>query len=128
MLKSVRERSVRLDTSGVLVQIEIGAEMKLLGIVILLLAVLSLAFAVLAHSELRAAATAATPPTPNAMPLNRIVGPELFDPGQIGLKPAELAGRAMNRIYAIGAASLVLFGLGAIVLMSSRRPIKRSEE
>ncbi len=79
-------------------------------------------FAVLADSELHTAATAATPPSPDSMPLTKIVGPELFDTENAATKPAELASMAFNRIYIIGGASLVSLALGGLLLMTKQTP------
>lgn len=98
------------------------AVMKLLGACVLLIGLGMMVFAVGAYSELRAAATSVTPPSPEAMPLTRIVGPELFDTAKAGTKPAELASMAMNRIYMIGGASLVLLAVGALLLVLKQSP------
>lgn len=73
-------------------------------------------FAVLAYLELRTAATAATPPSPDSMTLTKIVGPELFDTENSATEPAELASKAFNRIYIIGGASFGTLALGAFLL------------
>ena len=110
---------------------QIETVMKILGVLALLIGLVTMIFAVLADSELRTAATAATPPSPDSLPLTRIVAPELFDAGKSAIKPAELASMALNRIYAIGGASLVSLALGALLLMIKQTPeslVMRHEE
>lgn len=96
--------------------------MKIFGVFAVLIGLAMMIFAALAYSELHSAATAATPPSPESMPLTKIVGPELFDPEHAATKPAELASIAINRIYVIGGASLVSLALGALLLMIKQTP------
>ncbi|MEO1529472.1 MAG: hypothetical protein AAFX06_28960 [Planctomycetota bacterium] len=77
-------------------------------------------FAGLAYSELHNAATSETPPTANEMPMTKIVGPELFDPGNAGGRPSDLAQIAFNRIYAIGGGGIVLVILPILFVLMPR--------
>ena len=101
---------------------EIETGMKIFGAFALLIGLVLMIFAVLAYSELHTAATAAKPPSPDSMPLTKIVGPELFDPEHAATKPTELASMAFNRIYIIGGASLVSLALGVLLLMTKQTP------
>jgi hypothetical protein len=96
--------------------------MKILGAFALLVCLVMMIFTVLAYSELRTAATSVTPPSPDSMPLTRIVGPELFDTGNAVIKPAELASMAFNRIYIILGASLFSLVLGTLLLVLAKSP------
>jgi len=93
--------------------------MKFLGAVAVLLGLSILGFAVMAHVELHAAATSPEAPVAEEMPLTRIVCPELFDPGNAGVKPAELARMAFNRIYMIGGGGLLAATLGGLLFALS---------
>lgn len=91
--------------------------MKIVGALALLLGLLMLVFAVMAYSELNAAATSETPPPVESMRLTKIVAPELFDQDNASAKPATLARIAFGRIYMIGGGSLVLAMAGVLVLV-----------
>lgn len=96
--------------------------MKIFGTFAVLIGLVMMIFAVLAYSELHTAATAAMPPSPDSIPLTKIVGPELFDPEHAATSPAELASMAFNRIYIIGGASLLPLALGVLLLMNKQVP------
>jgi hypothetical protein len=101
---------------------EIETAMKIFGAFALLIGLVMMIFAVFAYSELHSAATAATTPSPDSMPLTKIVGPELFDPEHAATRPAELASMAFNRIYIIGGVSLISLALGVLQLMTKQTP------
>ena len=89
---------------------------KLVGTFALVLGVVLVIFAGMAYFELHSAATSEKAPAADSMPLTRVVGPELFDPGKAGMQPAELAAMAFNRIYAIGGGGILLAVLGVVAL------------
>ena len=89
---------------------------KGLGALVVLLGLAMLIFAGMAYFELHAAATSETPPSSDSMPLTKIVGPEFFDPGNVGTKPAELARKTFNRIYTIAGCGIVAAILGVLTL------------
>jgi hypothetical protein len=91
--------------------------MKILGSFALLLGLGLFLFAILSYSELRTAATSENAPAVDAMPLTRIVGPELFDPDHVQTKPAVLASIALNRIFMIGGSSFFFVMLGVLLLV-----------
>jgi len=95
--------------------------MKILVAVIVLAGVAGMIFSTMAYMELRGASTAASLPSQDAMPLTKLVGPELFDPSMASKRPSELASLAFNRIYMIGGGSLLLLVIGAMLLLK-RRP------
>lgn len=90
--------------------------MKGLGACAVLLGLVLLIFAGMAYWELRDAATSETVPSVDSLPLTKIVGPELFNPGNAGTKPAALARTTFNRIYAIGGGGIVLAIAGVLIL------------
>ncbi|MEZ6133791.1 MAG: hypothetical protein R3C53_02665 [Pirellulaceae bacterium] len=96
--------------------------MKIIGGFAVLISLAMMIFAALAYSEMHTAATAVTPPSPDAMPLTKIVGPELFEPANTAAKPAELASMTFTRIYIIGGASLVPLALGILLLITRQTP------
>lgn len=91
--------------------------MKTLGAIVFLVGLATLAFAFAAYSELSAAATSATPPMPDAMPLTRIVGPELFVPGPPAKKPSELASLVFTRLYIVAGVALLFLAFGVRLLL-----------
>ena len=97
-------------------------DMKIIGVLALLIGVLMIVFAGLAYLELHAAASGEVPPSPDAMPLTKIVGPELFDPELASSHPSDLAGIAFKRIYIVGGASFGSFALGVCLLLAMRNP------
>ena len=97
-------------------------DMKIIGVLALLIGVLMIVFAGLAYLELHAAASGEVPPSPDAMPLTKIVGPELFDPEHASSHPSDLAGIAFKRIYIVGGASFGSFALGVCLLLAMRNP------
>jgi hypothetical protein len=99
--------------------------MKIFGVFALLIGLGLMIFAGLAYSELNAVATAAKPPSPDSMPLTKIIGPEFFDPDHAAAKPAELARKTLNRIYTIGAASVFSLALGVMLLIKKQTPESR---
>ena len=96
--------------------------MKILGAFALLIGLVMMIFAVLAYSELHTATTSVTPPSPDSMPLTKIVGPELFDTEHAATEPAELASMAFNRIYIIGGVSLFSLAVGALLMVIRKAP------
>ena len=90
--------------------------MKVLGACIVSLGLAMLVFAGMAYFELHGAATSETAPSADSMPLTKIVGPEFFDPGNAGVKPAELARETFNRIYTIAGGGIVLAILGLLII------------
>lgn len=90
--------------------------LKILGVLSVVLGFVMMVFAVMAYRELHGAASSHSPPTAASMPLARMVIPELFGPGA-GAKPSELAQRAVNRIYCIGAGSVVLIVTGVLAVV-----------
>ena len=97
-------------------------DMKIIGVLALLIGVLMFVFAGLAYLELHGAASAEVPPSPDALPLTKIVGPELFDPELASSHPSDLAGIAFKRIYIVGGASFGSFALGVCLLLAMRNP------
>ncbi|TWU01824.1 hypothetical protein Pla100_15600 [Neorhodopirellula pilleata] len=99
--------------------------LKVLGICAGLLGLALTVFAVMAWRELNSAATSELPPSPDSMPLLEIVGPELFDtrdPGVKPAKPADLAQAALKRIYIIGGGSFILLVVGILMLVLPHGP------
>ncbi|GAB5403020.1 MAG: hypothetical protein Aurels2KO_12510 [Aureliella sp.] len=95
---------------------------RLIGALTCFAGVLVLIIAVLAYLELRSAATSPTPPSPDAMPLTKIFGPELFETGSSGRKPVEIARDTINRIYLVGGVSLSFMAIGTLLLMFKQSP------
>ena len=93
---------------------------KALSVGGLLFSLAILVFAGMAFSELRSAATSPAAPSANSMPLTKIIGPELFAPGSAGTKPAVLASRILNRIYAIGGVAILLAAISTLFLALTR--------
>lgn len=90
--------------------------MKAIGAGVLLFSLAILAFAGLAYFELHSAATSPTTPSANSMPLTKIVGPELFNTGNTGAKPAALAATIFNRIYAVGGGAMFMAVVAVLIL------------
>ena len=97
--------------------------MKGLGACVVLLGLATFIFAGMAYFELYAAATSETAPSADSMPLTKIVGPELFAPGNAGTKPAEPARNTFSRIYAIAGGGIVaaILGVALLAVSKSRR-------
>lgn len=95
--------------------------MRICGALALMIAVFMLVFSGFTYWELRSLATAATPPSPDAVILGKIVGPELFDPDYASTKPAELAAMVFKRIYLIAGCSFGLGTLGILGLMVAKK-------
>lgn len=101
--------------------------MKTVGSVVVLLGLAALIFAAMACLELHRVATSETAPSPDSLPLTKIVCPELFDPGSAGTKPATLARMAFNRIYLVGGAGVVLT-IAGVVMIAARQARGKDEK
>ena len=95
--------------------------MKPLCVALLLIGLSFLVFAVMAHVELRSAGTSETVPTPDSMPLARIVAPELFNPQQQSAKPETLAEMASSRIHTIGGVAILLMIIAVAMFIANQQ-------
>ena len=95
--------------------------MKTLVTVVILAGAAGMIFSIMAYLELRGATTGVSSPSPDAMPLTKLVGPELFDPSMAVKRPSELAELAFNRIYMIGGGSMFMLFVGAMLLLKRNR-------
>lgn len=95
--------------------------MKVLGVFVGLLGLAMIVVAVMTWREVRSAATSELAPTAS-LPVTSFVYPKLFDAGNAGAKPAELAQAAFNRIYIIGGCSFSLVVAGIAMLLLPQRP------
>ena len=98
---------------------------KVLGVCALVLGLAISVFAGMAYLELDSAATSETAPPADSMPFTKIVGPELFDPGNAGAKPAALARTTFNRIYMIGGCGIVLAFVAVLILAFPRSHVTK---
>ena len=95
---------------------------KVIGVLAVLLGLAMFVFAVIAYRELHSAATSEFAPAADSMPRTRLVNPRLFDTGNTGAKPAELAQAAFNRIYIISGGSFVLVVAGILMFVLAQGP------
>ncbi len=101
--------------------------MKLFAAALAILGVVLVIFSVATYRELQATAKSPSIPTPESMPLLKLVGPELFvspEDGAVPPKPGQLASVVSRRIYGLGGVGL-LFVAGAVVIVM-KQPRERA--
>lgn len=101
--------------------------LRILGSFVVLIGLATMIFTAMAYAELQNAATSETAPSIDSMPLTKIVGPELFDPGNRGTKPVTLVRTVCNRIYLVGGVGIVLAVLGVVTVAVPQVPGAKRE-
>ena len=96
--------------------------MKLLAVFLAIVGAALILLAIATRSELQTVAISPSTPSRDSVRLLQLIGPELLEVPSEGppVKPAELAGKIMTRIYLIG-------GLGLTLISSLSQSCSRHE-